>query len=479
MPNTLRALYIKSTAFAGMAKVFLALSGVITIWQLNALLDKSSFGAFMMVFAVCQIIAATLATAFQSLILYHVSHDDPQAEAKPHPIAQASLGLSALLSFLTGLLIFFAAPFWAKLLNQSDLTIWFQIMAGFIPAFTINMILTGWQRALQNIKALTLYNEIWPAAIRIIGLAALGFIPAAPQMLWLIGGVFVASYFLPFAFLYAQTPLPPSLNISIFSRWDLHYGLQSSFGQFINKSTRNLVIVLSGAFAGTTLAADFAIATRFGQLLLIPKNALVQLLTPRIRMHLKNQNFDQLDHELSATRALMLTATLIGICAYILFAEPVLTLFGDYGAEAYSILILLSIASLIRAAFGDAGGYIAMAGYAGWAMIIHSVSFLILLAGFTLLVPILGGNGAAYATILAVLFSMSAIAVLIWQKKKHAIIHWPDSLVLVASSLVLILYVHGAFALPEDVLLLLTLSTAYGFSRIKLVARTFKLIKPK
>lgn len=477
MPQTLRTLYLKSTAVAGIAKIFLALAGVITVWQLNYILDKDSFGAFMIVFSLAQVIAATVSTCFQSLILYHVPEDNHQDRETPHPIARAGLGYAGLLSFLIGGLFFCAAPFLAGLFNKPELTVWFTVLAGFIPAFTLNMVLTGWQRAKQNIVRLTLYNEILPASLRIAGLAALGFLPVSPLTFWLIGGLHIASYLLPFVILYGIAPLPPSLNWAAFSGWDMRYALQSGFGQLINKSTRNLVVVMSGFLASTAVTADFAIATRFGQLLLIPKNALVQLLTPRIRTHLKSGNKKGLINEFRATQSIMLSATLCGVLAYMLFAKPVLGLFGDYGQQAYDILIILSIASMIRAAFGDAGGYIAMAGYAGWTLLIHALSFIVLLAGFVTLVPAMGGIGASYATNIAVLVSILAVAVIIKAKEGQALIGWPESLTLLTTSALIAAYVHTPVTLPVSLAVFALITSTYIFIRIKSALRVFSLIK--
>ena len=480
MPSALRNLYFKSTAFAGIAKIFLAVSGVITIWQLNLIMSKDDFGAFMIVFSLYQIIAATLSTLFQSCILYHVPSDESTAKTDvPHPIARAGMGLSCIISAAIGILCFVGAPFLADLFNKPDLSLWFAAMAGFIPAFTINMVLTSWHRALQNIDKLTLYNEILPSILRIAALASLGFITHSSHLFTWIGYAFIASYLIPFAALYIQTPLRPSLNWRVFSAWDFKYAAQSGFGQLVNKSTRNLVIVLSGALASTALTADFAIASRFGQLLLIPKNALVQLLTPRIRAHLKQNNRAALIDEYRTNQALMLCATLCGIIAFILFSKPVLAQFGDYGQQTYDILILLSIASLLRAAFGDAGGFIAMAGHAGWALITHTVSFVTLLIGFIYLVPEYQGIGAAYATNIAVLITILSITLIIKKKNTYALIAWPEILTLILTTCTIIAFTHTNTSALIAASACAAICCAYIFIRIKSVLHFFSLIKNK
>ena len=482
MSSDLRKIYFKSTAFAGVAKIFLALSGVITIWQLNLVMSKNDFGAFMIVFSLYQIIAATLATLFQSCILYHVPNSDSTTDASAqsaHPIARAGMGLAGITSIAIGAFFFLTAHFWAHLFNKPDLHLWFAAMAGFIPAFTINMILTGWQRALQRIDKLTLYNEIIPASLRIGGLMAIGFMPHSSNLFTWVGCVFIASYLLPFIALYRQTPLRPSLNWRVFSMWDLKYAAQSGFGQLINKSTRNLVIVLSGALASTALTADFAIAIRFGQLLLIPKNALVQLLTPRIRAHLKHNDRSALIDEYRTNQAIMLCATLCGIIAFILFSKPVLAQFGDYGQQTYDILILLSIASLLRAAFGDAGGFIAMAGHAGWALITHTLSFIALLAGFIYLVPAYQGIGAAYATNIAVLITMICITIIIKKKNNYTLIAAPEAITLALTALLIMTITHITLSPIIAAAICSSICIAYIFIRIKSVLRFFDLIKDK
>ena len=83
-------------------------------------------------------------------------------------------------------------------------------------------------------------------------------------------------------------------------------------------------MMLIGALAPATAAADYAMAFRLAQLLLIPKHAMSQLLIPRLGSLMeknKTQNIAQRDLwlEYDASRQLSLFLTLIGSIFFVLF----------------------------------------------------------------------------------------------------------------------------------------------------------------
>ncbi len=456
----LSRLYLKSVSVAGLAKVFSVLAAIVALWQLNTLMGKSEFGAFMVVFSLLSIITLAWAGFFQSLILYHGARDQSGA---PSLFLRSSLtyglgGAMALTALLAGL-----APIFAKLLGQSQLDLLFITTASVIPAQFVNRVLCAYQRACQRVPMQMLYQEFLPGLIRIILLGVLMMTHAPIE--W-IGGVYALSYAVPSLVLYLKAPFSPSLSHECFTGWNLRYGIQTSLGQVLNQSTRQLGILLSGFLAGTVIAADFAVATRFGQLLLIPKNAIVQLLTPRMGRHLSQGSFDALIPEFKATQSLMIYASLTGIIGYVLFAPFVLPWFGDYGIQTYSLLLILSIASLIRAGFGDIGGLISMAGHSGAAFIVHGAHFALLLVGFLIMVPLLESQGAAFAIVIGAIGAMGMNAGVVYFYYRWLCLNITDAIALIVASVLLINLAYGV--LPPLTVTSLIALTLFAFALIRL-----------
>ena len=130
------------------------------------------------------------------------------------------------------------------------------------------------------------FQEFLPSFIRFVGLGvvwAMAFDPFG--IVW----IYILSYLLPFAVLYARAPIAPHYDARIFSGWDIRYGFQSMVSQVVNKSSRNIILVVLGIVGGAVLTAEYTIASRIAQLINLPKQALSQLQVPRLRSFLKSQ----------------------------------------------------------------------------------------------------------------------------------------------------------------------------------------------
>ena len=350
-------------------------------------------------------------------------------------MVRTCLGCGILVAVTATALTIYFSPAIANFMNKDGLVFWLNMLALSIPFQVGLMILTGWYRARHQINIRTIYFDILPAILMLILITGVWIL--GKSALW-IGVVHILCFALPLLFLFVKQPLWPLLSFSVLGRWDWMYGFKAMGTHLVNQPFRGLDIMLVGVFAGVEATADYALAVRFSQLLMLPKQALAQAQIPRLAKLFKDKNRPAMIQEFHALRDLAFTGAIIGVIGFILLAQPVMRLFGDY-ESAYFILMLLSCGALIRTGFGEIGGYIMMAGYAGWALIISALSVASMVFSMSFLIPNYGSFGAASALVITAFVSMGTMSIIVLQKDKWSILTFLSGVFLFTSCVVMTL----------------------------------------
>jgi O-antigen/teichoic acid export membrane protein len=178
---------------------------------------------------------------------------------------------------------------------------------------------------------------------------------------------------------------------------------------------------------------------------MVPKQVVALLLVPRLGWLLANGGETQLTREFDACRGLVLLTTMVGIIVFALAGPTVLGLFGggeDYQA-AFHVLLILSVAMLVRSAFGHGVQLLNQAGMAGWTLLSTLAASAALVAGMVAGVPILGAVGGAWAVTLSAVVSHGLIAFVLYARPGLSTMRSGVALVLACSAAVLIMMATG------------------------------------
>ncbi|MDB2682716.1 oligosaccharide flippase family protein [Alphaproteobacteria bacterium] len=437
MSSSLIKHYIGTSSLAALAKIFKVFAALAMVWFVNAMVGKSGFGLYTIAFAYCFVVSSAIAACFQSLILYHVPRL-AEGEDSCHLIARSCLWWALLFSVLAVGVTVVISPFIEAAMDKDGLAYWLNLLSVSIPFQVGLMVLTGWYRARHEINVMTLYFDVIPGVL-MVGLIALAWL-LTEGALW-IGVVQVACVALPFVVLFVKRPLWLPTSLFSLSRWDWIYGLKTMGTHIVNQPFRGLDVMLVGAFAGLEATADYALAVRFSQLLMLPKQSLAQPQIPRLAQLFKDNDLPKMVREFHAMRDVAFAGMVVGLICYILFAQPVMMLFGPY-ENAYFILMLLACSAVIRTGYGEIGGYLLMAGYAGWALLISALSVAVMVTSMSVLIPEYGSYGSAYAVIVTAFASMSLMAIVILRKDGWSILTPASGLFLIGSCLLLLLVGH-------------------------------------
>ena len=98
------------------------------------------------------------------------------------------------------------------------------------------------------------------------------------------------------------------------------------------------------------------------------------------------------------------TIALITFCIIILFAEPVLSIFGKEFTTGINVLLILVFGELINAAVGLVGNIIIMSGRPKVALFNAAINFLMIITLCYFLIPEYGIIGAAFSYAITVAF---------------------------------------------------------------------------
>lgn len=389
--------YISSSIVGLIGKAFNMVSMLGILWLLNVIMDKEGFGLFMIAFSLMFVIAMIIASGFQSLLLYHISRLDEENE-KPriNSIAGQIFWLTAFISLAAAGLVYLLSSWIENLMGLSGLSVWINLMVLFIPAHAMALVLPTLPRALHKSEQTILYQEIVLNGLRVLFLAVI-WMAALPETF--AAWAYILSAIIPVLIVFYKYPVALNFKDMPLTLWDFKYVGKISMFQILNQPFRGLDVLLVGAFASAGAAADYTMATRLAQLLWIPKHAASQLQVPRMGALLDKQDHTQLMKEYDAMRSITLFMVL-GACAFLLFfGQWVLSLFGNY-AGAFSILLLLSAASIIRTGAGASGDIMSQSGHAGWSAIIAGLSMIITIGSCVFFVPVYGAYGAGAAVLL-------------------------------------------------------------------------------
>lgn len=395
---------VSSTAIA---KIFTALGALALLWFINELAGKSGLGLLMIVYALNYIFATTISSFFGAITRYHVARDPGHSSKK----AGVSLTYGIVLGFMVAYAQMIYADELASIFAKSEAAPWISAMALMVPAFVANALLNANERARGNVPRTMIFFEIAPMVLQLIVMAFLlwGGLSLDLSIEAKIGASFIASFALPFIALYLIAPITPRIKPTLLSWWDLRHGFGAAIGQFTHKSMHHIVLVMLGLYTSAGVVAEFAVALRFANFLMLPKLAISQLQVPRMGRFLKDKNLDILSREFDLMRMASLAVTILIAAIFMIIAPPILKVFGAYAA-AYPVILLLCIAGIIRAGFGTITDYMEIAGYGGSALKIQIVTFIFVIGALIYSTPLHGGIGAASVIIISLVFSLFIMA---------------------------------------------------------------------
>jgi O-antigen/teichoic acid export membrane protein len=390
------SIYLRSSGASLLATVVSKASGFASVWLLNQILVKGAYGNYEFAFTVVSLLLLLGSGGLNHAVMYRLSRlDAPPEELDGHDFAGAALGWSLIVSMLLAGGVFVGAPYIEALAGNEDLAFWVSLLAFLMPIGVTREVYKSWFKARQRIPEAIVMGKMFPA------LGKVGFLGAAWVVWQTPQGVVAAillSELIPLLVWYGRSPVNPLNLWGELSSWDVWYSLKLAVTRGLSKTVKRADILMIGLLATAEATAEYMVAAKVALLLVVVHNILNNVLRPRIGRFLGQDKWEAISREYDQSRTVAFLSALLGTGVLMLFGEPILTLFGDYEA-AYPVLLVLTASHVVHTSFGMCGGYLNIAGYAGWTLG-TTVSLLVfnVVLNYTL-IPLYGAMGAAIATL--------------------------------------------------------------------------------
>jgi O-antigen/teichoic acid export membrane protein len=168
-----------------------------------------------------------------------------------------------------------------------------------------------------------------------------------------------------------------------------------------------------GILASSVATAEYVVASKLAMLLALSHNILNGVLRPRIGRFLSQEDWRSVEREYDQARSVSLITALMGAGSLAILGEWILSFFGGYGSS-YPLLLILTGSILLSVSFGMCGGYLGIAGYAGYTLMIGILNLALNLVSNFLLIPEFEATGAALATFISILIGNIAVTSLVY-----------------------------------------------------------------
>lgn len=380
--------YIRAGGMTLFAKIFAAFAAFAEIYFLNHLLGKEGYGAFFYAMTVVMMVGIIIGNPMRSLVLYKLSGTD------------SSLMQTRFFRSVTGYTILIGV-FAASLLSFTGWETWIIALAFLTLCEMTRVTLCAGLQAAQNIPAMTFYNTLLPYALRITVLA--GLVVFGLNTVSAITIAYSIAFILPVLILIVRFNIRPSLDPAPWSKADIAYGLKTILTQIIHQNARYLDVIIIGSLGFMAATADYAVALKFGSLLLLGKHMIQGLITPRLKT-------DDGLREFAAARFFETGIVYGGIIVFTLFGGMILPLFGDYEAVE-TLFFLVAAATLPKVMTGCAAEFLYMKGHAGWVLVTTILTLVISLIAGWILIPLYGATGSALTALTGSIMAAVTLAI--------------------------------------------------------------------
>ena len=309
------------------------------------------------------------------------------------------------LSFLSGIILYFTAPWIADhVFHNENLTFFLLIAAPFVLVRGMNMINSESLRGLQQIKLYALIQFL-PSVITLFLLVVLTyFLYDKYNPVYIL---FISNLIL-FATLFLMLTKQFSVKEKTVSKMTALQIVNLSFPMFLTASMQMVIVqtdtVMLGMMRSVEEVGVYAIVLKLALLTSFILTAVNSMAAPKFSQLYHSGQKDDLKLVAQKSAQLIFWSSLPLIFIYLFAGYYILQIFGDEFTSGYYALIFLALGQFVNAAAGSVGYFLDMTGHQKqFRNIILLSAFLNLILNF-ILIPLYGITGAAIASMTSMIF---------------------------------------------------------------------------
>jgi O-antigen/teichoic acid export membrane protein len=326
---------------------------------------------------------------------------------------------STVAAAVMGAVLFLSSGWLAEsLFDEPALGPLLRILAFIVPVLTVSNVLAGVARGLKRMDYVAYAENVVMSLVRMVGLGLLviaGLLTVEGAVILFAISDLAAS--VAMVILLGRS-LPVRRLVGAPGRRDtasiVRFALPLWLSGMLRQFRRNIESLMLGAMSAVSSVGIFAVAARINLVGHVTLLSLLVAVKPTLaELHDKGDRAGLAKLYATSTRW-SFGLNLPFFVAVVLFAEPLLRVFGDSFAAGTTALIILSVAELANAATGTCGPLLDMTGHTRIKLVNSILWTVLLIGGGAVLIPRFGVTGAALATVLAV-GTVNAITVIeVW-----------------------------------------------------------------
>lgn len=418
----------KNSGFLFFSKIFSVILGFIFNLLAARVLGPNIYGRFMYLFSIFTVLSYLVSLGLENGLVYFIPkfllNDEKE---KTYVIIKFLTYLLLFISFVITIFLFINAKIIStKFLNNSGLTSIFKYSVFLVNFLLLKRILGAIFRAHNKMKNLIVSNFVIFPVVKIIALICLFLMGIKKYNIvfsYYVAGVIIL--------IYLVYNLEKNFKLSTYSVFKkiqenkiaikniLIFSVPLLFSGLLHLLMLKTDLIMIGYFLGEKKVGIYSIAMRTAILGTFFLGSVGMIFAPKISELFHDGRIKELTKIYQALTKWITYINLIFFSIIILFSESIMRIFGSEYIAGASALILIGIGQFANSAAGTAGEMIVMTGKSKIDFYINLGSMIVNVFLNILLIPVLGIEGAAIASLVS--FSTANITRVIFVYKFHGI----------------------------------------------------------
>lgn len=412
----------KNAGIGALGIIFMNIMAFVNNIVITRALGVDSYGLFVLVTNVFTFITIIPQLGFNNTIIRFVSfYTGKGEEAKVKGTILFGLKILSIFSLIVMVVSVLISPIITEsIFERPELTPLLRILLLSLPFAVIAMVFYASLNGLKLIKYQVLAGNILNPVIFFLIIVTIFWVGyRLTGLIWvmvLMGavGVALSYYFLYNNYFKHKKKLKPEVE----KKELLLFAFPIYLNQFLNTAIKFAPIFIMGYFLSNKDIGVYNVGFKVAMLVSVSLGAFRLIFSPTISALFAKKNKQLIAQLYKTITKWIFTIALITFCIIILFAEPVLSIFGNEFTTGINVLLLLIFGELINAGVGLVGNILIMSGRPKVALFNSGINFLTILALCLYLVPLYGIIGAALSyTITIVLVNLIRLIELYYFEK--------------------------------------------------------------
>ena len=414
----------KNAGIGAVGILFMNVMAFVNNVVITRTLGADSYGLFVLATNIFTFIVIIPQFGFNNTIIRYVSYYTGKGEdAKAKGTILFGFKILLILSLIVLSVSILISPLISEhIFNRPELSPLIIILLLSLPFSVLSTIFYSALNGLKLIKYQVIANNIInPLFFFILIIIAFWVGFRLTGLIWIMffmGAISVALsyYFLNKKYFKIKRNLQPEVE----KKELVLFAIPNYLNQFLNNAIRFAPIFIMGYFLSNKDIGIFNVGFRIAMLVSVSLSAFRLIFSPTISALFAKNNTQLIDQLYKTITKWIFTIALITFCIIILFAEPILNIFGKEFTTGINVLLLLIFGELINAGVGLVGNIIIMSGRPKVALFNTCINFLVILTLCYFLIPVYGIIGAAFSyAVTTALINLIRLIELYYYEKIH------------------------------------------------------------